>query len=279
MAQIQGADQHFIPRIDRYNQSGEIMAKGLADFGTGLGSAVKAFTVKQEEAKAQKQRSEGVADLLMQFYPGQFKDRKDAIRMAKDPDVTNAFFKFSQQRASADAAAAKVRQDLAQQSLDNTLATNESQLERDKLKLEQKKARQTRRQQRNQGKKLSGPAGDLQDLHTLKDQYEQAGQTEKVSDVNSLIVTKTIQSGELPEKAQMMEFFIANGMAEKAAGENGITVDEAALALYKDISSRPLTPMEQILLSAGGGLTPTSTMRRSTITADDALKLLNPQQD
>lgn len=133
MAQIQGADQHFIPRVDHYNQSGQIMSKGLADFGAGLGAAVNAYTVKQEEARAEKQRSEGVADLLMQFYPGQFKDRAAAVKMAKDPEVTNAFFKFSQQQANASAAAAKQRQEAAQKSFENSQKLAESQRAYQKL--------------------------------------------------------------------------------------------------------------------------------------------------
>lgn len=133
MAQIQGADQHFIPRVDHYNQSGQIMSKGLADFGAGLGAAVNAYTVKQEEARAEKQRSEGVADLLMQFYPGQFKDRAAAVKMAKDPEVTNAFFKFSQQQANASAAAAKQRQEAAQKSFENAQKLAESQRAYQKL--------------------------------------------------------------------------------------------------------------------------------------------------
>ena len=79
----------------------------------------------------------------------------------------------------------------------------------------------------------------------------------------------------------MMEFFIEKGMAEKLANQKGITIDEAALDLYKDISSRPLTPRELILLgawdvSSGGPVAPAvdNTPIPST---NDALEMLFPK--
>lgn len=59
MAQIQGADQHFIPRVDHYNQSGQIMSKGLADFGAGLGAGINQYRQEQQN-KAAREATAGI---------------------------------------------------------------------------------------------------------------------------------------------------------------------------------------------------------------------------